>query len=148
LSQRGHDAGLRPCPFKYHRLVNLDLVAQLESFGLAHDLEECRVGRGDPTTEDAAADEDYGTGKKRVEKTECPDGFDANEVDGRAASTDSGTSDASAYDTAEPLKLPRMYSHRLRLDFRYMWILTGSLIIHADLPMEHGAWGLLVVAWP
>ena len=29
-SQRGHDAGLGPCPFKYHRVVNLDLVEMFE----------------------------------------------------------------------------------------------------------------------
>jgi hypothetical protein len=29
-SQRGHDAGLRPCSFKHHRVVNLDLIEMVE----------------------------------------------------------------------------------------------------------------------
>ena len=32
-SQGGQDAGLRPCPFKYHGVVNLDFVEMIE-FGL------------------------------------------------------------------------------------------------------------------
>ncbi len=29
-SQSGHDAGLRPCSFKHHRVVNLDLIEMVE----------------------------------------------------------------------------------------------------------------------
>ena len=32
-SQRGHDAGLRPCSFEHHRVVNLDLV-EMVALGL------------------------------------------------------------------------------------------------------------------
>ena len=57
------------------------VVAQLEAFGLAHDLEKCRVSRCDPATEDVAADEDCGSGEERVEEVERAHCSNANEVE-------------------------------------------------------------------
>src|ERR1700681_1136216 len=71
-------------------LLRRGVIAQLVSFGLCEDAEECRIAVRYPMAEGKAADEDGDTCEDGIEEIEGPHCTDTDEVEDRALNAQIG----------------------------------------------------------